>query len=157
MSLDLRRRRLRGHSFVELLIMLAVLGVLMAVVTPTTDVGRGGLDAAVQRLRSDLHYAQEMAMATGTAYGFEFVSATSYQIFVGAPGTPATDPYKHVPFTINIPDFYRNVQFSGAQPTVTFSSNGAPTIVGGPDIVLTDGVATKRIIVTPNTGVPVIQ
>lgn len=150
-------KRPRGHTFVELLIMLVILAVLVVAVTPTSDVGRADLDGCVQRLRSDLHYAQEMAMTTGTAHGFQSLTATSYEIFVGAPGTPATDPYKRTPFVITIPDFYGNVQFSGAQPVVTFAATGTPTIAGGPNIALTDGVLTRQIVITPNTGVPVIQ
>ncbi|MBI2345923.1 MAG: hypothetical protein HYV03_03395 [Deltaproteobacteria bacterium] len=146
-----------GHSFVELLIMLALLGILAVIAVPTSDVGRAGVDALAHRLRSDLHYAQEMAMSTGTSHGFRAVTATSYEIFVGAPGTPAIDPYKQTAFVVNIPDYYRNVQFSGAQPTVTFISTGAPTIAGGPNIVLSDGTATRTLVVTPNTGVVVIQ
>lgn len=149
--------RRRGHTFVELLIMLAVLGALVVAVTPTSDVGRAALDGCLQRVRSDLHYAQEMAMTTGTVYGFRSINGTSYEIFVGVPGTPATDPYKRTPFVINIPDFYRNVQFFGAQPTVTFAATGTPTIVGGPNIALTDGTLMRQIVITPNTGVPIIQ
>ena len=147
----------RGYSFVELLMMLVVLGVLVAVGTPTTDVGRGALDALAHRLRSDVHYAQELAMTTGTAHGFRSITSTSYEIFVGVPGTPAIDPYRRTAFVINIPDSYQNVQFSGVQPMVTFNSSGSPTIANGPNIVLSDGVATRTIVVTPNTGVAVIQ
>lgn len=152
-------RTTRGHTFVELIILLTVMGILAISLTPSMNVDRGRLDSFAQRLRSDIHYAQEMAMTTGNAHGFRAVNATSYEIFVGAPGNPAIDPYKRTAFVINIPDFYRNVSFVNLanQPTVTFNPTGIPTIVNGPNIVFTDGAANKTIVITPNTGVAVIQ
>lgn len=144
---------------IELAIMIAILGILVVVATPSSDVGRAQLDAFAQRLRSDLHYAQEMAMTTNTVHGFRVINATTYEIFVGAPGAPAIDPYKRGQFVINLADDYSLLSFvnPGGQPTIQFNASGSPTIAAGPNIVFTDGTLQKQIVVTPNTGVAVIQ
>ncbi|MBI4366603.1 MAG: GspH/FimT family pseudopilin [Deltaproteobacteria bacterium] len=147
-----------GWTLVELVGMIALLGILTIVAIPTSDVGSAALDACAHRLRADLHFAQQMATTSGTAYGFRSLSGTQYEIFVGAPGTPAVDPYRRTAFQIDIQEIYRGVQFSGAPPTVTFTPpDGIPAIAGGPTIVLTNGTATKTIVITATTGVPLIQ
>lgn len=137
-----------GFTLVELIAVISILTILAVAAVVAVDVSGGDIDAVATALRSNIQFSQDLAMTNGSDFGFRSVTNTAYEIFEGAPGTPAEDPLTHGDFTIDISP----VQFSGAVPTITFDGGGVPDIADDASIQLTDGSSTRMLTVAVGTG-----
>lgn len=132
----------------ELVIVMVIVTILAITAVTRLDVTTRNLDSIARALRSDLQFAQDLAMTNGSIYGFRSLNSTSYEVYNGAPGTPATNPLTRGNFTVNISP----VQFFGVVPTVPFLNTGVPNIAANAMIVLTESGGQRTIIVEQNTG-----
>lgn len=137
-----------GFTIIEAVIVMAVLTILSVTALTKFNLGTRNLDAVGKALRSNIQFAQDLAMTNGSVYGFRSLNSTSYEIYNGAPGTPATNPHTRGSFTVNISP----VQFFGVVPTVPFAASGVPSIAANAQIVLSEGGGTRTVTVEQNTG-----
>jgi prepilin-type N-terminal cleavage/methylation domain-containing protein len=138
----------RGFTIVELVAVLVVMGILAVVAMTKSSMSQRDLDAVARLLRSNLQFAQELAMTHGSTYGFHPRSATQYEIFEGSAGTPATNPQDNNPFIVTISP----VQFSSTPADVSFLKSGQPSAGADATITLSGGGGSRIITVQQSTG-----
>jgi len=149
--------KLRGFTLLQLVLTVAVLGILgMSVVSITGTPQRVNLDAAAREVQSDIRYAQQNAMMTGTTSGVSFVSGGAYTVYQSTTATPLKSPLTKQDMVLTLSAKYPTVAISGSY-VVQFNSFGAPTTGGGSSVTLTAGSYSKVIAVTANTGRVTIQ
>lgn len=143
----------RGFSIVEGVLVIILLAILSFAVTAGFDVDGANIDIATRRLQSDLQFAQDLAVTRGSNIGFRSISVTSYEIFEGQPGSPASDPLTRGPYIIDMRDIAPGVSFPTLPPQILFDRSGTPLFLMGNRIVLTNGQEQRVLEVTQNTGV----
>jgi prepilin-type N-terminal cleavage/methylation domain-containing protein len=137
-----------GFTLVELILVLTIVAVLAVAAVIGFDVSGADTDAVAIALRSNLQLAQDLAMTQGSPYGFRSIDASNYEIFEGAPGSPARDPLTASDFLVAISP----VVFAGVTPIITFDSTGVPDIAADAPIVITHLGVTRTVTVTAETG-----
>jgi prepilin-type N-terminal cleavage/methylation domain-containing protein len=132
-----------GITFIEVIMVMAILGILAAVVIPKLDlttVSSGtSVDGAAYIVASDIRYTQESAMATRVSRSVIFTSGSSAYTF--NPGS-SLDPSAQLPSGVTISSNY----------TVTFNSLGEPITGGDGSVTISAGGQTRTITVLNYTG-----
>jgi len=140
---EIRIPKSKGMTFIELLAVMAIIGILAAVViprlNPTFTTSKASVDGAANMVASDIRYAQEFAMANRVSKSVIFTSGSSAYTFNP---TNNMDPSAQLPSGVTISNNF----------TVTFNSLGEPTTGGGGSVAVSDGVQTKTISVVNYTG-----
>jgi prepilin-type N-terminal cleavage/methylation domain-containing protein len=157
-------RRSRGFSLVELVIIIAIIGVLSGVVSLSI----GNIDqnsrvsVAAGKALADLRYAQEMAMTTRQAVNFT-VSGNTYSATYRASGAAVpspTSPGQPLTVTLNTRDARGVVISSGLGGTIYFDIDGKPLTSAGADLPAQTSIMNlngKQNIVLFNSGYSVIN
>lgn len=127
-----------GHSLIEIIVVMTLVGILAAVVMPSGAVlPEMRLRAASERLVSDLRYAQTLARQEGGRVGCRFTTTknTEYRIVRTAALTTVPDPLK--PQSTLLVDLaalppYRGVTLGWSVPGdgFLFDVTGAPRSLG---------------------------
>ncbi len=157
----------RGFTFVELVVVITILGILAWIAFPNfsgySDIK---LDAAARRVAADLRYAQNRAMGKRMIHGLLFEpSAARYTVFAPDAATPVLDPGdRNRPLVIDFDTKaeYQGVAISsatfGSTSGVTFDYFGVPRDTSGTDLAATGRVVltyqgqADTIEVAPGTG-----
>jgi prepilin-type N-terminal cleavage/methylation domain-containing protein len=69
-----------GYSLLELVVALAILGILAATAIPHPDVQRERANTAIKGVVANLRLARASAITTGTHYAFAWIDLHHYQI-----------------------------------------------------------------------------
>lgn len=146
-------RTVRGFTLIELVLTMLVIVVLAVTAATRIRLEKRDLDAVAKVLRSNLQFAQDLAMTHGSIYGFHVSSFTSYEIFEGAAGFPVTNPLGGQPFVVDMAP----VQFSGTPADIAFQASGQPSIAADATITLVGGSSTRIVTVQQDTGFVTIQ
>jgi prepilin-type N-terminal cleavage/methylation domain-containing protein len=132
-----------GMTFIEVILVMAILGILAAMVIPKLDLpvvsSKASVDGAAYLVASDIRYAQESAMATRVSRSVIFTSGSSSYTFNPA---SSLDPSGQLPSGVTISNNY----------TVTFNSLGEPTAGGDGSVTISAGGQTRAISVLNYTG-----
>ncbi len=147
----------RGFSLIEAVLMMTIVALTAMSVTLTYDTSSYTAELARRKIASDIRFAQSQAMANKQVHGFQATSTSSYEIYIGAAGTPATDPANGTPMTITLSDNYGNALLGNATYSVQFGTNGMPVTNTDLTFSITSGATTKTIQVIKNTGAVVLQ
>jgi prepilin-type N-terminal cleavage/methylation domain-containing protein len=154
----LRRGRRNGFSLLELVIVLAIVGVLAVFVVPRITATQGiTLSAAAAQLAASIRYTQSLAMSRGQRYRINFV-ANAYQI-TDMGGAPIVQPMTASTAAIPVSP----ATLSGFDPPLTggyvaFDGKGAPYIdattplPSAATITITSGSDAASVVITPETG-----
>jgi prepilin-type N-terminal cleavage/methylation domain-containing protein len=131
-----------GMTFIEVIVVMVIIGILSAVVIPRLDFAsfsQASVDGAAQLVASDIRYAQEFAMANRVSKSIIFASGSGVYTF-----NPihTLDPSGQIPSGITITNNF----------TVTFNSFGEPTTGGGGSVTISGGGQTKTISLVNYTG-----
>lgn len=137
-----------GFTLLDLIATISILMILSVAAVVKFDLAGRDVDAVARALRSNLQFAQDLAMTHGNTYGFRPLSATTYEIYEGSPGTPARNPLTNGSFTVDISP----VQFAGPVPEIPFSRSGSPNIGADVQIGISSGGAARTVTVARNTG-----
>ena len=117
-----RRGAEKGFTLIELVLVLALIGITITVGVVNTDTSATNLAGSVEAIKGHLRYAQVRAMNTSESWSLNF-TATSYSMF------RAGDPTKKVllPGESTLEVNLSNMGISVSTPgVVTFDSFGAP-------------------------------
>jgi prepilin-type N-terminal cleavage/methylation domain-containing protein len=157
-------RRNRGFSLVELVIIIAIIGVLSGVVS----VSIGNIDqdsrtsVAAGRALADLRYAQEVAMTTRQAVNFT-VSGNTYSATFRVSGLAvpsSTDRTQPLTVTLNSGEARGVVVSSGLGGTIYFDMDGKPMSNAGAELASQTSIMNlngKQNLVLFNSGYSVIN
>ena len=145
------RPRTHGFTFLELVAVLLVIGVLAAMALPRVVTQSINLSAIAAKLASDIRYTQSLSMSQGQRYRINFLSTTTYQItdIIGV-GTPIAHPITGTAVISVAP-----ATLSGTD--ITFDSQGVPynaavALAANVVITLTAGSDTRTLTISPATG-----
>jgi prepilin-type N-terminal cleavage/methylation domain-containing protein len=153
-----RRGRRSGFSLLELVIVLAIVGVLAVFVAPRISATQGiTISAAAAQLAASIRYTQSMSMSRGQRYHINF-AASSYQVTDMA-GAPVVQPLTASTAAISV----LPATLSGFNPPLTggyvaFDGKGAPYIdattpmPSAAVITITSGSDSASVVIAPETG-----
>jgi prepilin-type N-terminal cleavage/methylation domain-containing protein len=134
-----------GVTLIELIAVMAMIGILAAAVIPRIDFGATSSQASVAgaayMIASDIRYAQEFAMANRVSKSVQFSTMPPANVYTFSP-TSNMDPSGQLPSGVTISTNY----------TVTFNSLGEPTTGGGGSVTVSAGGQSKTIAVVNYTG-----
>lgn len=160
------RCRRSGYSFIEMLIVVMIIGILGAVTAPRffTSMDRFRADAASRRMKADLDLARRQAKLTSTPQAVQFWSTPPKYLLTGIadldhPGSDYT-----VDFSTNgYPVVFDSIDFEG-NSDLTFNTFGQPQ-TGSPleplnndgSVVIRSGLQVRTIIINSATGTVTIE
>lgn len=148
-------RRQSGFTLLEMMMVVIVIGVTAAVITPRWLENDLDVDATARQLQNDIRYAQGLAMTRGQRHRVYFDVATAYRI-ANNTGTTVTHPL----------DADGSVEFGNGVTLVSngFTSgyvafdgrgvpyNGATAIAANTSVQLSKSGTTRTVQVVPRTG-----
>ena len=142
---ELRTPSSKGFTLIEVIMVMAIIGILAATVLPRIDFGatssRASVDGAAYMIASDIRYAQEFAMANRVSKTVTFTNGSSIYTFSPvSPGMDSSGQLQSIGATI------------GTTVTFTFNSLGEPTAGGGSFVTVSAGGVTRTITVLQYTG-----
>lgn len=150
-------RTATGYSLIELVLVLAIMGIITALAVPrySNSVARYRADAAARRIASDLELVQSRAYSRNATQSAVFsIASNSYQLSGIADLNRPNQPY-----TVRLADppyfaVLKSVNFDGSN-TASFNGYGQPTSPG--TIVLAVGVQQRTITLDLSSGQATIK
>ena len=117
-----RGRRDAGYTFIELMLVLTVLGILVALAAPRLEgfTRSSRLRAAIDRISTDLTMARLTAVREGRPVTLEVQTATTYRIVVDATTTVPAQTVKRVDLSTE----FNGVALYPSTGQVRFDSRG---------------------------------
>lgn len=158
----------KGFTLIEAIILIAIIAILAYVsgasFTPALSYKKA---AAAAKIRSDIQYAQSLAMMTRQVCGVTF-SGNTYTVFEnGSTSDPAVDPVTRQDYTVTMDSGdYAGVIITtdfGGTSVIRFDREGIPS--DGNGSALPSAEANRRVtvggevyvVVTQNTGRVAVQ
>ncbi len=153
-----------GFSLIELIIIIILVGILGVYATEKFPGSVVNLDAQAQELSNDIRFAQSLSMTKGQRYRFVKLSSTTYQILNAAGSAVILGTGNNI-ITLNTGITFGTLS-NLPNSLVAFDGNGTPyvdtalpgtTLTASASIPMTDGVNTKTVLISPETGRVSIQ
>ena len=146
----------RGFTWVELLVVLVIMGIISAVAASRLMVDDPDLAAQAEVLKVDLRYAQLRSMNTDTIWYIQF-EPHAYALHYAGTATPVLLPGKDSPL-VALPAGMTLNYSSGS--ILSFDSRGRPCTdpagmvlqTGDRTIQVVMGSQVRAIVITQNTG-----
>lgn len=145
-------RILRGFTLVELVVVIAIVGVMAAIAIPrvASSLNRRRLDAAATRIASDIQLAQRHARQSSASQDVTFdVAGNSYQLTGLRDADRVTERYtvelSQAPYEVTI----SAADFDGSN-VLTFDGYGVPS--SGGHVTLLLGADFRNVMIAADTG-----
>lgn len=154
-SVCLLVRRCAGFTLLEMVMVVIVIGVTAAVVTPKWLENDLDVDAIARQLQNDIRYVQGMAMNRGQRHRIYFDVAASYRI---ADNTGAAVAHPLQPSgSVTFPSGVAIASNGFSTGYLSFDGrgvpyNGAAAISADTSVQLSKSGVTRTLVVTPQTG-----
>jgi len=159
----------KGFTLIELVMVIVILGIIaVTVLVSGTAKGPVRLEAACQRLATDLRHMQQMATAEQVRFGISFdTSDDAYFGYRVNTSTKATDPHTQGDLEVEFDEMreFNEIEITSTDfsDAVEFDSIGAPYDGNGVAlssegvVTLSDGTNSKTVRIEPATGKVKIQ
>jgi prepilin-type N-terminal cleavage/methylation domain-containing protein len=144
-----------GFTLLEIVFVIALLSIIAAVAYPKfSAVTKISLSTAMDKLKSDVYYAQELAVTTHTNCGIYIMNAGSYRIYKdGDTAIPALDPATFSDYEVSLASTI-TIATTAAGSKIEFDNSGVPYdgngILTAEQIITLNGSEILKI--TPQTG-----
>lgn len=137
-----------GFTMIEVVAVLVVLGIVAAVVAVQMS-GTSAYDLAsqVEVIKGHLRLAQSRAMGSGTPWGINFATSTTYNLFQGTATTVAVQLPGEDSATVSLTVKKSDLTITSAPQTITFDAYGSPGTT-----TVTVATTGGNITITKNTG-----
>lgn len=143
-------RDTKGFTFIELLIVVVIMGIMMAVVVPKLDiVGSIDIYSTVRQVKSDIRYTQELAMSKYAKRTIDFTGNSNTYYIKDSSGA--------IIVSKKLPARSRAIFDSGNTLVFTFNSSGEPVTGAGGILRVSSGGSYRDIEVGSITGRATIQ
>ncbi|MEQ1528064.1 MAG: GspH/FimT family pseudopilin [Methylococcales bacterium] len=173
--------RQTGFSFIEIMVVVTILGIVAAVAMPGLSTDFTKLDTAVTELSNAISFARSEAIRTRTAQGIEAdVVNNQLRVYSMPASIPVYSVYHPIDKKLYTIDMKTSSQLSGVRLSnasfvfkggfsssslLTFNANGAPKYSSaGKDYMLTSATITvvyknqqRTLSIAPMTGRVIIQ
>ncbi len=139
----------RGFTMLEIIAVLLILGIIAAVVASRmANTAAYDLSSQVEVLKAHLRLAQSRAMGSGSPWGINFVTSTTYYLFEGNGSTTPVQLPGEDNATVNLTTKKSGLTIGSAPQRITFDAYGSP---GATTLTVTTNGGVN-ITVTKNTG-----
>src|SRR5262245_9218422 len=146
-----------GHTLLEMLVVVLILGILAGIAIPAASVGDDRkLDTLQLAIQDAIDHAQSLSFHQGVAYGVRFNVNGQWFAVVNENGVPVEDPLSHGDYLLRLtnpsPDMpngcHLDYAMFGPRPLAAFDEKGV--LIRGGEVRITAG-DTQRIM-TCNTA-----
>ncbi|MFC1855441.1 prepilin-type N-terminal cleavage/methylation domain-containing protein [Thermodesulfobacteriota bacterium] len=144
-----------GFTLIEITLLIIIISIIAAYAYPRfSAVSDIQLNSALDRLKSDVYYAQELSMTTRTNCGIFVVNSGSYRIYKdGNTAMPALDPATFSNYEITL-DSAITIATTAAGAKIEFDNFGVPydgngVLVSEVQVILN---GSKILKISPQTG-----
>ncbi len=144
-----------GFTMIEMIAVLVIIGIIAAVaVSRMSNTSAYDRASQLEVVKGHLRLAQSRAMASGSLWGINFTSSTTYYLFQGAAPTTPVQLLGENNATVNLTTKKSTFRITSAPQTITFEAYGGPTDTSGNLLTANVTVTTNggNITVTKNTG-----
>ncbi len=137
-----------GFTMIEVISVLVIIGIVAAVViVRMTNTSGYDLVSQVEVIKGHLRLAQSRAMGSGSPWGINFDTATTYYLFQGSATTTPILLLGEDNVTVSLTAKQSNLSITSVPLLVTFDAYGSP----GPNTINL-GTNAGNITITKNTG-----
>jgi prepilin-type N-terminal cleavage/methylation domain-containing protein len=150
-------RRHRGHTLVELLVVLAIMMVLAAIALPSISPGFDRkLDTVQLAMQDALDHASSLATTQAAIYGVRFHPGEEWFAVVDAEGKAVSDPLSHHDYLIRLemPETPADVTIEavdfGGYEVAVFNEKGV--LYEGGELMLRAGPEQRRLVIDTATA-----
>ncbi|MGV8079188.1 MAG: Tfp pilus assembly protein FimT/FimU [Syntrophales bacterium] len=148
----------KGFTLIEVIAVLIILGMILAfVIVKMNTTSDADLASQIHVIKNHLRYAQSRAMSTGTVWGVNINTRTTYYLYDGAdPSTPVLFLGEKDPTVdLAVAGKKSKLEITSEVPKdVRFNAYGSPINSLGNSVAETITVSTNGgdILITKNTG-----
>lgn len=151
------RRNQRGVTFIELMTVVAVIGIMAAMAVPSflSYMPKLRVKSAARTVAAQLRLARSKAVAERRPYGVSFNMASRSMVLFADTDNPAGQSYSVLDSTLKADTLNSQVNLNSctyANNCVVFNSTGAASSSGDLQVVTGDGSIIMAINVLASTG-----
>ena len=140
----------RGFTMVELILVMAIAGILAAVAVPRL-IGRNSFDLRgfADQLAATVRFGQKLAVAQRRDVFVQLTASDVTLCYDAACAIPAPGPGGEKPYMVSAPS---GVAIASPVAVLTFDRGGRPTNIAAQLDIQVNGSGTHHVLVEPETG-----